>query len=59
MLIKELFNYIIAKIYSIYLMIKFIIENIIAKRKHDYLKNTTFDYCPDFSGRKCGRPGCW
>lgn len=29
-----------------------------AKEEHDYMKSTSFDYCPNIMGKKCGRPGC-
>ena len=28
------------------------------KAEHDYMARTCFDYCPNFAGKKCGRPGC-
>ncbi len=40
-------------------MLKIIIEHIIYKPIHDYKKYTSFDYFPNFSGKKCGNSGCW
>jgi len=28
------------------------------KEEHDIRAARAFDYCPDFAGKKCGRPGC-
>lgn len=28
------------------------------KEKHDQMKITCTDYCPNIAGKKCGRPGC-